>query len=158
MSALVLTLQLLCPHAPEYAKPIAFEAHRHLIHPVLLAAVVYHESHCTMNRVGAHGELGAGQIIPGGAAATSSILGRKFTRKQLKNLDINIYVAARYIAWNMRSCGDNPRLALTGYSHRKTCRPSNYARKVLRTVEKARRYIARKQQPSPFTFPLTNGR
>ena len=154
MSALVLTLQLLCPHAPAYAKPIAFEAHRHLIHPVLLAVLVYHESRCRMDRVGVHGEIGAGQIIPGGAAATSPILGRKFTRAQLKNLNINIYVAARYVAWNMRACNDNPKLALTGYSHRTTCHPSRYARKVLRTVEKARRYIARQQQPSPFHFSV----
>jgi soluble lytic murein transglycosylase-like protein len=157
MSALVLTLQLLCPHAPEYAEPIAREAHRFLIHPVLVASVIARESGCRMDRVGAHGELGAGQIIPGGAAATSKILGKRFTRKQLKNLDINIYVTARYIAWNMAVCKDNPRLALTGYSHRTTCHPSLYARKVLRTVGRARKYIAEQQRPSPFTFPLTNG-
>lgn len=128
-------LARLCPNGDFSADQVAGIAHRFLLHPAILVAVLAAESGCRMGVVGSHREVCAMQIIPGGAAATSQILGRRFSRRELLDSLTCLYVGARYLAYQFQTCGTNPRLALTGYSHRRGCKRSRYADEVLRLRE-----------------------
>lgn len=124
-------LSRLCPRGDFSADQVAGMAHRFLLHPAILVAVMAVESGCRMGVVGSHREVCAMQIIPGGATATSPILGRRFSRRELLDPFTCLYVGARYLAHLFQVCGPNPRLALTGYSHRHGCKRSRYADAVL---------------------------
>jgi soluble lytic murein transglycosylase-like protein len=113
------------------------EARRFLLPGWLLASLIAVESACKVEALGKHNDTSLGQIIPGGAAATSPILGRPFTWTELWDPATNVYVTARYLAYNLTTCDKGLEYALTGYNQREGCRKSKYARKVLRALPKA---------------------
>jgi soluble lytic murein transglycosylase-like protein len=125
-------LRAMCgPRGDAIADLVRAEAHRWLLHPALVASVIALESRCDPNAVGTHGEIGLGQLMPRGAAATSPLLGRAFSRRELRDPATNVYATARFIAWNMTACPKGPEYALTGYNQRHGCKCSRYARRVL---------------------------
>jgi len=133
-------LRHLCgPRGDAIVDLVRAEARRFLIHPALLASVIALESRCDPNAVGARGEIGLGQLMPRGAAATSPLLGRAFSRRELRDPVTNVYVTARFIAWNLTACQKGPEHALTGYNQRHGCKPSRYARRVLGLLKSVQR-------------------
>jgi hypothetical protein len=132
--------QLCGPRGDAIADLVRENSRRFLLHPVILASVIAAESPgCIDHGVGAHREVCLGQVIPGGAAATSPLLGRKFSRRELLQLDVCIYVTARYLSWNERTCPKGPEFWLTGYNQRHGCKRSHYARRVLGLLKMAQR-------------------
>jgi len=124
-----------CPHAVEFAGAVRAEARRHLLHPVLLVAIMRAESNCTMTAIGGHGERCAFQLH-GVARAGLSVA-------QLLEPETCIAAGAKWVAEMQRWCGSVseglgayntglcPRLADERGKHAKARAGRRYARRVL---------------------------
>jgi hypothetical protein len=138
LNQLILALRLLCPGHDSLAESIEREAHRHLIHPVLLVLVVAAESHCNANAVNKRsGAVGLGQILPAGSANRGN-----YTPAQLRDPDLNLYLTARHIAWCLVLCGERKLHAIAVYNGSERCRATEWSHRVLNGLYLA---LARRQ-------------
>lgn len=102
------------------------EAHRYLLHPVLLAKLIAAESRCRSDARGALGELGLGQILPRGSAAVPGL--------DLLDPATNVRLTAAHLARLEVLCGSIAG-ALSVYAGHRLCRPTRYSRRVLSMLE-----------------------
>jgi hypothetical protein len=124
---LLLALRLLCPGHDSLAESMQREAHRHLIHPVLLVLVVAAESNCNAGAVNKRsGAVGLGQILPEGSANRGN-----HSPAQLRDPDLNLYLTARHIAWCLVLCGERPLHAVAVFNGSKQCRVTEWSHRVL---------------------------
>ena len=115
-------LAVACPGHENWA-PYVQSASRHwMVHPVLLVAVMEHESGCRMGKVGAHGERCAMQLL--GVARN----GR--SNRELADPAICTDTGARWLSLRELDCGSKY-LGLDGYNARKCKHGRKYARRVL---------------------------
>jgi soluble lytic murein transglycosylase-like protein len=134
LGQLLVALALLCPGRESLAEPMWREAHRHLIHPVLLAKTVAAESHCRLNAVNKRsGAIGLGQILHSGSANRG-----RYTVEQLRDPDLNLYLTARHLAWCLRLCKHRAAAAVAVYNGRSVCRSTEWSRWVVRGMWKAK--------------------
>lgn len=92
----------------------------------IVVAVIHAESGWDPTALGARGEMGLAQIMPGGMAL---YLCRRF--KNLWDARQNIACGARILRWARKLCGvDDPLVWLSIYAGHRLCGPSNYSRKV----------------------------
>lgn len=109
------------------------EAHRHLIHPALLAAVVASESTCNPNAHSGHNDWGLGQIRLGGSANVHHA-----TAAQLRDPATNLYLTSRHLAKCLTTCNGYVLGALSVYRGVKRCRATDGSRRVLGLLRTAR--------------------
>jgi hypothetical protein len=140
LNQLLLALALLCPGHQSLAEPMYREAHRHLIHPVLLAKVVAAESHCRPGIVNPRTHAtGLGQIISGRSADRAG-----HTVDELKDVDLNLYLTAAHIVRCLVLCNENELGAISVYNGgSKKCRATPWSRWVLRGFWQARLKLRR---------------
>lgn len=102
-------------------------AHRHLIHPLLLAKTVAAESSCHPDRVNKRsGATGLGQILLSGSANRGN-----HTPDELLDVELNLDLTARHLAWCLTLCGDRPLAAISVYNGNSKCRPTEWSYWVL---------------------------
>lgn len=124
-------LSRLCPGHEDLAPHVESAAHRYLLHPVLIVAVMRAESHCQMHTVGGHHEVCAMQIH--GRAANG------LTRAQLADPATCIETGSRWLSIMLQWCLDDVACGLGAYNSGKRKRGlGKYARKVLWFVAQAR--------------------
>jgi hypothetical protein len=116
-------LAVLCPKASVDVELVEAEAHRRLLHPALVVAVIAHESRCSMSRRGRLGEIGYGQIKPDGSAA------RGFSREELETERGNLAATARHLARVLTICNGFGGLSI--YAGHRQCKSTQYSRAVL---------------------------
>jgi soluble lytic murein transglycosylase-like protein len=120
-------LHALCgPRGDAIADMVRVEAHRHLIHPALLAAVVASESTCNPNAHSGRGDFGLGQIRLSGSANVGT-----FTAEQLRDPAINLRLTARHLSKCLTICNGYVLGALSVYRGVKRCRATDGSRRVL---------------------------
>lgn len=128
------TLRALCGTRGEaIAELVRMEAHRHLLHPVLLARVIAAESTCRPGADSGHGDIGLGQIRVGTAAAKGA------TREELEESSVNVRLTAAHLARCLTLCGDYVLGGLSVYRGYRKCRDSAGSRRVLGMVGAAKR-------------------
>jgi soluble lytic murein transglycosylase-like protein len=116
-------LSVLCPRGDVSAPLVEAEAHRQLIHPALLVALVAHESRCRSSARSGRGDWGLAQIRVGGSAAHGA------TAAELLDPAINLRLAAAHLARVLTLCGGFSGLSV--YSGFPRCRSTRYSRAVL---------------------------
>lgn len=93
-----------CRTPTGWSRPVAAlfldRARAYDLDPGLLLAVCAHETGLNHATVGAAGEIGICQILPGGSAA------RGLPVAKLRNLWVNVTLAARHLAKLRRFCGN----------------------------------------------------
>jgi hypothetical protein len=115
-----------CGAGGEAIAPLVREqAHRFLLHPALLAALVAAESTCRPDAINRRtGAVGLGQIIPGRSAAP------RLTRAELLEPRTNLAATARHLARCWLLCGV-PGAAVAVYGGQRQCRATEWSRRVL---------------------------
>lgn len=132
-------LTVACPGHEHLAPMVETAARKHLLHPVLLVAVLHAESRCRMDRVGAAGERCAMQLR--GVARN----GR--SNAELADPATCIDTGARWLSLRMVDCGGTVLGALAGYNGR-TCRAGRrYAGKVSRVLAWIWTEVRRRREP-----------
>ncbi len=127
MQQLLFALALLCPGHQSLAEPIYRHAHDHLIHPVLLAKVVAAESQCHPDRVNPRTfATGLGQVIPCRSADRGC-----HTIDELKDVELNLHLAAAHLARCLVLCKERPLAAVAVYNGTPKCRATKWSRWVL---------------------------
>jgi len=128
-------LSFLCGQSAIYLAPLVqTEARRQLLHPVLVAAVIAHESHCRADARSGRGDFGLGQIRVGGSAAHGA------HAEDLLNPARNVELTARHLANCLTMCGGLGGLSV--YSGHKRCRSTNYSRSIVGAVARVWRALA----------------
>jgi soluble lytic murein transglycosylase-like protein len=113
----------LCPHGDVDVSLVEREAHRQILHPSLLMALIAHESGCRRKAVSGFGDYSYGQLRYGGSAA------RGATVAELMDPATNIRLTAAHLARVLTLCGGFSGLSV--YSGHSRCRSSKYSRAVL---------------------------
>jgi hypothetical protein len=120
-------LTVLCgPRAAYLAPVVGAEAHRWLLHPVLVVVVIAHESHCRADARSGRGDYGLGQIRVGGSAAHGADV------EDLLKPDRNLELTARHLAGCLTMCGGLSGLSV--YSGHRRCGSTRYSRAIVDTV------------------------
>lgn len=97
--------------------------------PVLVAALIHHESGFNIHQVGAAGELGLGQLKRGTLATHGY---DKAPDRVIFAIPVNVGLTVRHMLHVRATCGTAPPVAwLSVYSGRRRCRPSRYSRAIL---------------------------
>jgi hypothetical protein len=129
MTPTLIALATLCgPTSVPWAQHIDAEARRYHVDPVLVVALIRHESRCDLRARGAKGEIGLGQILPTGNAI------RGYAHLPVAVLEepaMQAHLIARHLRKCLRICRGNARSALGVYSGRRRCGPSKYAEAVM---------------------------
>jgi soluble lytic murein transglycosylase-like protein len=121
-------LRVACgPGAVYLAPAVDAAARRYLHHPVLLVALIRRESHCRPDAIGAHGEVGLGQLH--GRARNG------LSRAALRDPATNLMATARWLAL-METWAGGTFAGLGAYNTGKKGRGRRYARKVLATMRR----------------------
>jgi soluble lytic murein transglycosylase-like protein len=99
-----------------------------------LVAMIWRESRCSAVALGEAGEIGLMQL--------RGVARNGLSRKDLLDPRTNILTGARWLSLRERDCGGQV-AGLSGYNSR-TCRGGRkYARRILSTVARIRRELAR---------------
>ena len=114
------------------------EARRQFLRPVLLVAVIARESGCRVDADSGRGDHGLGQIRLGGSAAHGASV------EDLLKPERNIELTARHLANCLTLCGGPTGLSV--YAGHRKCKSSHYARRVLATVARIARELARRAE------------
>ena len=138
--------------AERYAGAIERAAARARVPPVLLIAIIEHESHWSLRLVSRTGDVGLGQIHLANYRACRPSLDSpecEAVKQRLYSGEENIAAMGGVLRANRRLCGPRLDRVLAGYQGRR-CRPSSFTRAVLarwRALERAAR--SRQRRPSP---------
>ena len=116
-------LNAACPGHRDLAGPVDSAARRYLLHPLVLVAVMAHESGCDMRAVGAAGEVCAFQLRGAARNGHSS-------RALARDAALCVATGARWLALREVECG-GLLLGLSGYNSRTCEGGKRYARAVL---------------------------
>lgn len=129
----------LCPGNDHLAGFVDEAAHRCLLHPVVLVAVMRVESHCRMGAVGKARREACAMQLHGRAR-------NGLTREQLSDPATCIYTGARWLSLMTTWAGSLP-AGLGAYNTGKRGRGQRYARKVLGFIAQVRRAIQQRTEP-----------
>jgi len=128
-------LDELCPGRRELAQHVDTAARRHMLHPVVLVAVMRVESHCRMDVRGRAGEVCAFQV--------RGVARNGLSRAQLRDPAICIDTGARWLSLMITWAGSLGE-GLGAYNTGKLGAGKRYSRKVLAFVARAWRAIERR--------------
>jgi soluble lytic murein transglycosylase-like protein len=131
-------LTVACPGHEHLAPMVDAAARRHMVHSVVLVALIARESRCDTMAVGRDDDLGLGQLR--GVARAG--LSRRDAHDPAKNLN----ATARWLAAMTTWCGSTS-LGLGAYNTGKCGKGKGYARRVLAKVARVWRELARRAEP-----------
>ena len=132
-----LVLDVLCRHYPKpLPRQIIRAARRASVPADLTAATVGAESTCDNRKTSRKGAIGFGQLLPGGSAA------KHHTAKQLRRVGLNLRLTAEHLAKGLRLCSGSWSQAVAFYSGIWPCQETEWSRRVVGAIERARPRIA----------------
>jgi soluble lytic murein transglycosylase-like protein len=130
---------MLAPRAPTRAEAttlriiaaqIVLRAGARGMDPLLVAAVIHHESGFRVDARGAAGELGLGQLKRGTLAIPAKLADA--SDEALMSVPINVSLTVRHLAHVRAKCGHAPPVAwISVYKGIRRCAPSRYSRAIL---------------------------
>ena len=82
----------------------------------LIMAIIAQESAGIPTAIGSSGEIGLMQIMPVALQDVNEVYGTAYNSENLTDIEINIEVGARYLAWLQTKCNGNIQKAIQSYN------------------------------------------